>query len=195
MSYEALPSDGTYPQGRTAASVPPSACLVQLLYATLPYFLRAVAVHCWFAVFDVDSRRWHRWEVWQTKNAGGKSIGHVHCDLWHPDCGVGGGAYRLAAEWDGSAAGAIYAVLRRHTIIRTGIVIAPGPARIVIPLWRGYYERPVCTTLSIRGQSVRTTWACSGCGDFLDRLVHKWRRPSSESGSACVTAWRCICSV
>jgi hypothetical protein len=113
MSYEALPSDGTYPQGRTSASVPPSACLVQLRYATLPYFLRAVAVHCWFAVFDVDSRRWHRWEVWQAKNAGGKSIGHVHCDLRHPDCGVGGGAYRLAAEWDGSAAGAIYAVLTK----------------------------------------------------------------------------------
>ena len=95
------------------SSVAPSTCVVQLRYATLPHFLGAIAVHYWFAVFDAASRQWHRWEVWQAKDAGGKSIGHVHCDLRHPNCGVGGGAYRLVAEWDGSAARAICAVLAK----------------------------------------------------------------------------------
>ena len=62
-------------------------------------------------VFDPVSRQWHRWEVWQVKDAGGQSHGHVHCDLMHPDSGVGGGAYRIGAAWDGSAAGARCAVL------------------------------------------------------------------------------------
>ena len=161
-----------------------------------PASFRAIAVHYWFVVFDLNSRRWHRWEVWQTKNAGGQSVGHIHCDLRHPDCGVGGGAYRLAAEWDGSAAQADLCRSSEGTaIIRTGIVIAPGPAQTVIPLSRGYYERPVYTTPSIHGRSVRTTWAYLGCGVLPDRLAHSWKHLCSESGSACMIAWRCICSV
>jgi Protein of unknown function (DUF3750) len=113
MNSEVIPGDGTGPQGGTASSVLPSACVVQLRYATLPRCLGAIAVHYWFTVFDPASRQWQRWEVWQCKNAGGKSIGHIHCDLRHPDCGVGGGAYRLAAEWDGGAARDICAVLAR----------------------------------------------------------------------------------
>jgi hypothetical protein len=112
MSYEVMPGDGTYPQGVTAPSGLPSTWVVQLRYATLPQFLRVIAVHHWFAVLDSAARRWHRWEVWQTKNAGGKSFGYVHCDLRHPDQGVGGGAYRLAAEWGGEAARAICSVLQ-----------------------------------------------------------------------------------
>jgi hypothetical protein len=113
MSSEVIPGNGTGPQGGTASSVRPSTCVVQLRYATLPHCLGAIAVHYWFTVFDPVFRQWHRWEVWQTKNAGGMSIGHIHCDLRHPDCGVGGGAYRLAAEWDGGAARDICAVLAR----------------------------------------------------------------------------------
>jgi hypothetical protein len=113
MSSEVIPGNGSCLQGRTASCDLPSPCLIQLRYATLPHCLRAIAVHYWFVVFDVNSGRWHRWEVWQAKNAGGQSVGHIHCDLRHPDCGVGGGAYRLAAEWDGSAAQAIYAVLTK----------------------------------------------------------------------------------
>jgi hypothetical protein len=87
--------------------------MVQLRYATLPRWLRPMAVHYWFAVLDVTLRQWHRWEVWQAKNAGGQSIGHIHYDRRHPDCGVGGGVYRLAAQWDGQAAQEICAVLAR----------------------------------------------------------------------------------
>lgn len=113
MSSEVIPGDRACLQGRTPSGDPPSPCLVQLRYATLPHCLRAIAVHYWFVVFDGNSGRWHRWEVWQAKNAGGQSVGHIHCDLRHPDCGVGGGPYRLAAEWDGSAAQAICAVLTK----------------------------------------------------------------------------------
>lgn len=53
----------------------------------------------------------HRWEVWQTKNAGGYSVGHLHRDLKHPDAGVGGGPARIAAEWTGAEAERIKEVL------------------------------------------------------------------------------------
>jgi hypothetical protein len=87
--------------------------LAQLRYAPLP-FIGAVAVHYWFVSID-DSGARHRWEVWQTRNAGGRSIGHVHCDLKPPDEGVGGGPARLAAEWHGAEAAAIIAVLERSS--------------------------------------------------------------------------------
>lgn len=82
---------------------------VQLRHAPLP-FIGAIAVHCWFVVFDEEGC--HRWEVWQTKNAGGFCIGHVHRDLKHPEDGVGGGPSRVAAEWQGEAALAIKSVLK-----------------------------------------------------------------------------------
>ena len=61
---------------------------VELRYAPLP-FIGAIAVHYWFVVTD-EAGACHRWEVWQTKNAGGTSIGHVHCDLKSLDAVVGG---------------------------------------------------------------------------------------------------------
>lgn len=88
--------------------------LVQLRCAPLPY-IGAVAVHYWFVVID-DSGRRQRWEVWQTKNAGGRNLGpdagHVHCDLKSPEVGVGGGPSRVETEWRGDKALAIAAVLR-----------------------------------------------------------------------------------
>ena len=82
---------------------------VELRYASLPSLLRFVAVHYWFVVYDETGR--HRWEVWQTKNAGGRSIGHVHCDLKPPEEHVGGGPTRLAAVWTGEDALKIRQVL------------------------------------------------------------------------------------
>jgi hypothetical protein len=83
---------------------------VQLRYAPLP-FIGAIAVHYWFVLFDEQGC--HRWEVWQTKNAGGFCIGHVHCDLKHPDAGVGGGPARIAAEWQGDEAQRIAKVFKK----------------------------------------------------------------------------------
>jgi len=81
---------------------------VELRYAPLP-FIGAFAWHYWFVVHDQTGR--HRWEVWQTKNAGGFCIGHVHRDLKDPDDGVGGGPSRLVVEWEGNAAHRIAAIL------------------------------------------------------------------------------------
>lgn len=49
-----------------------------LLAARVPY-VGAVALHHWFAI----DRSGHesRWEVWQSKQAGGTSWGHLHLDL------------------------------------------------------------------------------------------------------------------
>ena len=76
---------------------------VELRYATLPFPLGLVAAHYWFVVFEPDGTC-RRWEVWQTPDAGGTSIGHVHCDLKAPDDGVGGGPARIAAQWTGEPA-------------------------------------------------------------------------------------------
>jgi hypothetical protein len=84
---------------------------VQLRYAPLP-FIGAIAVHYWFVEF-AEGGECHRWEVWQTKNAGGRSIGHLHCDLKHPDADVGGGPARIACEWNGEPAQRIAEVLKK----------------------------------------------------------------------------------
>jgi hypothetical protein len=81
-----------------------------LRYAPLP-FIGIIAWHYWFVVADATGR--HRWEVWQTKNAGGFCIGHVHRDLKEPDAGVGGGRSRIAAQWTGEAARRLAEVLSR----------------------------------------------------------------------------------
>ena len=84
--------------------------VIELRHAPLPV-IGALAVHCWFVVHD-DSGRRERWEVWQTPDAGGTSIGHVHRDLKGPDEGVGGGPPRTAASWEGDEAEKILRVLR-----------------------------------------------------------------------------------
>ena len=84
-------------------------CRVELRCATLPGILGLFAAHYWFVLFDEYGCR--RFEVWQTKNAGGRSIGHVHCDLKPADAGVGGGPARTAAQWQGDEARRLKAVL------------------------------------------------------------------------------------
>ena len=83
---------------------------VELRYAPLP-FIGIIAWHYWFVV--TDDSGCHRWEVWQTKNAGGWCIGHVHRDLKTPEAGVGGGPSRVAAQWEGEAARRIAEVLQK----------------------------------------------------------------------------------
>jgi hypothetical protein len=83
---------------------------VQLRYAPLPY-IGALAWHYFFVIADDRGR--HRWEVWQTQNAGGFCIGHVHRDLKDPAAGVGGGPPRLAGEWQGDEALRIARVFER----------------------------------------------------------------------------------
>jgi len=72
-----------------------------------------VAVHHWFVVLDRQAEHADRWEVWQSRNAGGQSWGHVHRNLMHADRAVGGGPTRLAAAWDGAEAERLRAVLEQ----------------------------------------------------------------------------------
>src|SRR5262245_26057273 len=89
-----------------------AACVVQLRCASLPSILGLIVDHYWFVVIEEASRR-HRWEVWQKSNAGGRSIGHVHCDLKNPDAGVGGGPARIAKEWSGADASRLRRVIEQ----------------------------------------------------------------------------------
>ena len=84
---------------------------VQLRHASLPAPIGLIASHYWFVVFDGPKAE--RWEVWQTQHAGGRAVGHVHCDLKPPDAGVGGGPMRIADEWTGEEAARIREVLVR----------------------------------------------------------------------------------
>jgi hypothetical protein len=82
---------------------------VQLLYATLPPPVGLFAAHYWFNV--IEDGRCDRWEVWQTRNAGGISHGHLHCNLKAPEAGVGGGPVRVAGEWHGAEAARLKEIL------------------------------------------------------------------------------------
>ena len=85
--------------------------IVQLRCATLP-FIGVLAEHYWFVVHNEATGRRERWEVWQSPNAGGESFGHLHCDLKHPDEGVGGGPARVVAEWREEDAQRLHRVIR-----------------------------------------------------------------------------------
>jgi hypothetical protein len=79
----------------------------------------------------------HRWEVWQTKNAGGTSVGHLHCDLKGPDAGVGGGPARIAAEWTGEQAASIRRILENcgHYPYCHRYLPWPGPNSNTFAAW------------------------------------------------------------
>lgn len=83
---------------------------VRLCHAPLPY-IGFMAVHYWFVVYEENAC--HRWEVWQTADAGGISTGHVHCDLKPPEEDVGGGPTVVDAEWTGEEAQRLKEVLAR----------------------------------------------------------------------------------
>lgn len=83
---------------------------VELRSAPLPTLLGSFASHYWFVVLEGAVAE--RWEVWQTRNAGGRAVGHVHRDLKPPDAGVGGGPMRVECAWSGAEAAAIAEVLR-----------------------------------------------------------------------------------
>jgi hypothetical protein len=85
--------------------------IVQLKCASLPMPIGMFAAHYWFTVLDSRSGRCDRWEVWQSKDAGGVSVGHLHCNLKEPDAGVGGGPAVLAAEWKNEEASRIKEIL------------------------------------------------------------------------------------
>ena len=111
--------------------------IVQLRCATLP-FIGAVAEHYWFVVSDESTGECERWEVWQTANAGGESFGHVHCDLKHPDDGVGGGPARIITEWRDEQAARISSILKdieAHYPYQDRYLPRPGPNSNTFVAW------------------------------------------------------------
>jgi hypothetical protein len=127
----------THPRQFTALAPPPGEPVVQLRAAPLPSVLRFVAIHYWLLAFDPDTGRWHRWEVWQSANAGGTSWGHVHKDFLHPDEDVGGGPYCVLEEWRGQQARAILTVLDRSPSYpyRDQYCPIPGPYSNTYAAW------------------------------------------------------------
>jgi hypothetical protein len=117
------------PTARMAATAGPDEVVVQLRCATVPGGLGLLGVHYWFAVFDPETQRWHRWEVWQQADAGGTSWGHVHKDLMVADANVGGGPVQVRAEWHGTEARALADVVARSSEYsdRGRYLAWPGP--------------------------------------------------------------------
>lgn len=73
---------------------------VQLRAARIPY-IGAIAHHCWLVV---DDGEFERWEVWQRRDAGGDSWGHLHRNLLAFDAGVGNGPSWVVERWRGEPA-------------------------------------------------------------------------------------------
>jgi len=107
---------------------------VHLYRAGIP-LLGWIAAHYWFVVRDGE--RCERWEVWQRADAGGRSIGHLHCNLKAPEANVGGGPTRLVGEWRGGEALKLREVLSksdRYPYCRT-YRYWPGPNSNTYVAW------------------------------------------------------------
>lgn len=81
---------------------------IELRAAKIPV-VGAIAVHYWFAVWQGD--RGDRWEVWQTRGAGGTHWGHLHCNLMAPASGVGNGPSWVERVWTGPEADRLVAAI------------------------------------------------------------------------------------
>lgn len=79
----------------------PGVLEVQLRAARIPIIGR-IAHHYWLVVAgDADPVRW---EIWQWRDAGGESWGHLHRNLMEFDRGVGNGPSWVVHRWRDDAA-------------------------------------------------------------------------------------------
>ena len=141
-------------------TVAPDSLDVELWYAPLPAPLTQFARHYWFVVRENDAVV--RWEVWQSRDAGGESTGHIHKNLMRPDSGVGGGAAVNAFTWHGTDAENIVRVLHRAWTVypyRTSYRAFPGPNSNTFVSW--VLKRAGLSgdgTLLLRWQAVGSGW-------------------------------------
>ncbi len=124
------------------ATTPPEFPAVELWYAPLPRPLSRFAWHHWFVVRDAVSAdvavSTDRWEVWQSREAGGESTGHLHRNLMRPESGVGGGPSVCLFAWRGAEAENIVRVLERawtHYPHRSRYLAFPGPNSNTFVAW------------------------------------------------------------
>ncbi len=80
----------------------PTGELVQLRCAKIPH-IEAIAVHCWFALWDPDVKQWQRWEVWQSPGGPWEHV-RRRTGFSAATDGVGAGPGWVLAEWTGPAA-------------------------------------------------------------------------------------------
>ena len=111
----------------------PAELVVQLRCAKVPQ-APAIADHCWFAEFDQEGRRWHRWEVMRYP-AG--PWGHVQRDVMAPDAGCGAGASWVLREFRGPRAERLRDVLHepRRYPFRDRYRYWPGPNSNTYVAW------------------------------------------------------------
>ncbi len=117
-------------------SQPPALPTVQLRAAPLPGLLKYVSVHLYLVASDGQGC-WHRWEVWQWRNAFRQpktplqiAYGHVHRNLMAPLQGIGGGPSYALQTWEGDIADKILTALERYNetyISRDVYWLWPGP--------------------------------------------------------------------
>lgn len=81
---------------------------LQLRAARIP-FIGRIAHHHWLVVTDGGEPV--RWEVWQRRDVGGESWGHLHRNLMEFDRGVGNGPSWVVQVWQDERAAAIAARL------------------------------------------------------------------------------------
>lgn len=126
-----------FPRQFTSLDPAPAETVVQLRCAPLPAPLGTIALHYWFTEFAPEEGRWHRWELWQTADAGGTSWGHVHRDLMPPASGTGGGPGWVTAEWRGEPARRLRAALAEspHYPARDRYFAWPGPNSNTYVAW------------------------------------------------------------
>jgi hypothetical protein len=74
---------------------------VQLRAAKIP-LVGFLAIHYWFVI--IREQQIDRWEIWQNKNVGEISWGHLHKNLMNYESGVGNGHSWLEKEWIGQTA-------------------------------------------------------------------------------------------
>ncbi len=120
----------------SAPAKPEEPLTVELWYAPLPRPLSRFAWHHWLVAREAE--RATRWEVWQSRGAGGESVGHVHKNLMRPDGGVGGGDAVTLFTWRGAEAENIVRILERawsHYPHRFRYLAFPGPNSNTFVAW------------------------------------------------------------
>jgi hypothetical protein len=86
------------------------------------------AEHHWFVLGDGSTK--DRWEVWQHRDVGGISWGHLHKNLLAPEAGVGNGPGRCLMRWDGDRAALLQETIRTSPDVYSWTqryLVWPGP--------------------------------------------------------------------